>query len=155
MSKYNPCPCGSKALYHKCCKLYHDGALPENALQLMRSRYSAYALMLSDYIIETTHPENPAWQEDKNVWRKELKEFSYLTRFVFLEIKEFIDGEQEAFVTFTANLNQNNQDLSFTEKSTFEKVGDRWLYRDGKIHNGSEQTETHRTNEPATKLLPD
>jgi len=100
----------------------------------MRSRYSAFALKLSDYIIETTHPENPARQGDLNAWRKELKEFSNHTRFVLLEINEFLDGENQAFVTFTANLHQNDEDLSFTEKSTFEKLGDRWLYRDGAIH---------------------
>lgn len=140
MSKYNPCPCGSKALYHKCCKLYHDGALPEDALKLMRSRYSAYAHSLGDYIIETTHPDNPARQEDLNAWRKELKEFSHFTRFVSLEINEFIDGEQQAFVTFTANLKQNHEDVSFTEKSTFEKVGDRWFYRDGKLDTAADRS---------------
>jgi SEC-C motif-containing protein len=133
VSKYIPCPCSSKALYHKCCKIYHDGKLPENALKLMRSRYSAFALKLCDYIIETTHPENPAREENLNSWRREVLAFSTGTRFDFLEINEFIDGDKEAFVTFTANLNQNNEDVSFTERSVFEKVGDRWLYKSGEL----------------------
>lgn len=137
MSKYHPCPCNNKLLYHKCCKAYHDGAMPETALQLMRSRYSAYALNLCDYIIQTTHPENPSRQANLDNWRRELKEFSTHTRFVLLEINEFIDGDNQAFVTFTANLIQNGEDLSFTEKSTFEKLGDRWLYRDGELQNKS------------------
>jgi SEC-C motif domain protein len=135
VSKYNPCPCSSKALYHKCCKEYHDGKLPENALKLMRSRYSAFALKLCDYIIDTTHPENPAHEENLNAWRREILTFSAGTRFNFLDIVEFIDGDNEATVTFTANLNQHDQDVSFTEKSVFEKVNGKWLYKSGELKN--------------------
>ncbi len=46
-----PCPCGSGLKYKKCCQKYHKGALPSTALLLMKSRYSAYALGLADYIM--------------------------------------------------------------------------------------------------------
>ncbi len=90
-------------------------------------------MALPDYIMETTHPDNPSRQDDLKAWRKELLDFSNHTRFVLLEINEFIDGDQQAFVTFTANLHQSGEALAFTEKSTFEKSGERWMYRDGTL----------------------
>jgi len=133
VSKYFPCPCGSKALYHKCCKRFHDGELPTNAQLLMKSRYCAYALDKPDYIIETTHAENPRRQDNLEEWRNDLHSFSQNTQFHSLEVIEFVDGEREAFVTFTANLHQGDRDVSFTERSAFEKVDGRWLYKSGEI----------------------
>jgi SEC-C motif-containing protein len=48
------CPCGSKKPYAECCQPFHQGeAFPATAEQLMRSRYSAYALHLKDYLLQT------------------------------------------------------------------------------------------------------
>ncbi len=123
------CPCCSQKPYCECCKRYHDGAPAENALALMRSRYAAYALHLADYIVATTHPDNPAYSPDSSSWKKEILRFSHNTSFVGLKIVEFIDGAKSAYVTFTAYLKQNGQDATFTEKSHFVKVGGRWFYK--------------------------
>lgn len=122
------CPCFSNKTYEECCKPYHNGKLPENALKLMRSRYSAYALCLPTYIIDTTHPENIHYQKDKKSWACQILDFSKNTKFEGLEVISFIDGENEAYVTFFAYLSQDNKDVSFKEKSRFEKVNDKWLY---------------------------
>lgn len=127
------CPCGTQKLYGVCCKPYHLGALPENALLLMRSRYTAYALKLADYIIQTTHPRNPSYNLNFQEWRQAILHFCENTRFEGLKIVEFVDGEKVATVTFTAHLKQGGQNASFTEKSTFEKVDKRWLYKDGVV----------------------
>ncbi len=132
-SKYFPCPCSSKILYHKCCKAFHDGQSPPNALDLMKSRYSAYALNLPEYIISTTHPDNPNWIENQETWINDLQNFSSNTQFDNLEIEDFVDGEDTATVVFRASLRQSGRDVSFTEKSTFLKQGERWLYRSGEI----------------------
>jgi len=58
----NFCPCCSLREYDLCCKPFHEGVLPENALQLMRSRYAAYVLNMPDYIVATTHPASPQFQ---------------------------------------------------------------------------------------------
>ena len=58
------CPCNSGKKYSNCCKTLHDGVFPESALSLMRSRYSAYALQKSEYIIHTTHPDNPNYEKN-------------------------------------------------------------------------------------------
>jgi len=98
------CPCGSKKKYKKCCRIYHNGSLPSTALLLMKSRYSAYALGDCNYIIKTTHPDNPDYSTDIKSWEESILSFSRHTHFLGLEIIDFIDGEKEAFVTFNAQL---------------------------------------------------
>jgi SEC-C motif domain protein len=127
------CPCFSGKPYSECCKWYHEGNLPENALVLMRSRYAAYALGLADYIMRTTHPDNPHFSADSDRWKKEIVQFSQNTHFEGLKILEFTDGPQSAYVAFTAYLRQEGEDVSFTERSHFIKVGESWLYKEGKI----------------------
>lgn len=132
-SKYFPCPCASKILYQKCCKVFHDGQLPAKALDLMKSRYSAYALNIPEYIISTTHRDNPNRIDNHEEWEKDLRTFSTKTQFDNLKIEEFMDGEDKATVVFTASLRQSGQDVSFTEKSTFLKEGEKWFYLSGEI----------------------
>ena len=95
----------------------------------MKSRYSAYALGKSNYIIQTTHPDNPDYSTDTENWEASISHFSRHTDFLGLNIIEFIDGEEEAYVTFTARLSSGNM----KEKSRFLKVGGAWLYRDGEV----------------------
>jgi SEC-C motif-containing protein len=125
------CPCHSGKSYSVCCKPYHTGKLPEHALALMRSRYSAYALQLTDYIMQTTHPQNPVYSSDRRLWKKEIHSHYKETDFYGLKIVDFIDGSQEAYVTFTAFLKQASHDFSFTERSRFLKVNGKWLYESG------------------------
>jgi SEC-C motif-containing protein len=122
------CPCFSGKEYGECCKPFHEGKLPETALQLMRSRYAAYALNLPKYIIQTTHPENAQFERDVKAWAEGISQFSEGTQFVGLEIVDFEERGDEATVTFVARLMQNGRDVSFREKSFFRRVGGRWLY---------------------------
>lgn len=127
LSANAPCPCHSGEKYKQCCQPYHKGILPADALKLMRSRYSAYALHLSGYIIATTHPDNPDFTGDQENWKKSILDFSQHTRFLGLKIVEFIDGDAEAFVTFEAGLDSG----ILREKSRFLKVERKWLYVSG------------------------
>ena len=124
-----PCPCHSGKKYKQCCQPYHKGIVPATALLLMRTRYSAYALGLADYIMKTTHPNNPDFTEDRVNWGKSILHFSQNTVFEGLKITEFIDGENEAFVTFEAALG----DYAMKEKSRFLKENGRWLYESGEF----------------------
>lgn len=124
-----PCPCGSHVKYKKCCALYHKGALPKTALLLMKSRYTAYATADGAYIISSTHPDNPDHSEDKKSWRESIDAFCQATDFLALEIIEFIDGEEEAYVTFKAKLSSGDM----VEKSRFLKVEGKWLYESGEF----------------------
>jgi len=133
MTKYKPCPCWSKLLYHKCCKPYHDGALPDNALALMRSRYSAYALNLVDYIVGSTHPSNPQYNADLVKWKSELSQFSSGFKFDGLKINQFVDGPESATVSFTASITGSGGDASFSETSIFVKESGKWFYKSGDV----------------------
>jgi SEC-C motif domain protein len=130
----NPCPCGSLQKYKKCCKTFHDKiTFPKTALELMKSRFTAFAVENADYIISTTHNDNPDFTSDINSWKKDILNFSQNTNFEKLEILDVIDQEEESFVTFKATLKQNAKDISFTEKSRFLKDGEKWLYVDGQF----------------------
>lgn len=135
-SKQTPCPCCSRKAYANCCHKYHTGVVPENALALMRSRYSAYALGTSKYLIETTHSESPHFVKDQKQWLHQIQSFSKQVSFDGLEILETQLSDPESFVLFVAHLSKGGADLTFTEKSRFVKVGQTWKYFDGKIASG-------------------
>ncbi|HHS92166.1 MAG TPA: zinc chelation protein SecC [Campylobacterales bacterium] len=124
-----PCPCGSKNKYKKCCQAYHKGAKPKTALLLMKSRYTAYAVGNSAYIVNTTHENNVQYMEDSKAWKESIDIFCKETDFLGLEILAFIEGEEEAFVTFKALLSTGEM----LEKSRFLKVEGRWLYENGEV----------------------
>ncbi|HEX8496958.1 MAG TPA: YchJ family metal-binding protein, partial [Actinomycetales bacterium] len=51
------CPCGSGAGYESCCCRLHRGeGVPATAEQLMRSRFSAFAVGDAAYLGATWHP---------------------------------------------------------------------------------------------------
>ena len=51
------CPCGSAESYDSCCGPLHRGARQaETAVELMRSRYSAFVLGEVDHLFRTWHP---------------------------------------------------------------------------------------------------
>ena len=124
-----PCPCHSGKKYKQCCQPYHKGILAANAMLLMRSRYSAYALGLADYIMKTTHPDNPDVNGDTESWRESILKFSRTAQFSGLKIVDFRDGETEAFVTFEARLGEH----TMKEKSRFLKENGQWLYESGEF----------------------
>lgn len=131
----DPCPCCSGNVYGACCMPYHNGNLPENAMQLMRSRYSAYKMHLAEYIIQTTHPDNPQYDKDFAAWIGRIIKFSKTTSFNHLDVLDFEPEENTAWVRFKATLMQEDKDVSFTERSYFVKEEGKWLYRDGQVED--------------------
>ncbi len=129
LSPNSKCPCGSRLKYKKCCFAFHDGEDAVDALKLMVTRYSAYAAGDSSYIMRTTHPANPDFKENRAAWAKEIENFCNGTEFLGLEVMDFIEGDEEAFVVFKAKLS----DGVMTEKSRFLKVDGRWLYESGEF----------------------
>lgn len=142
-----PCPCGAISAntnayssYQECCqRLHSQSQLPKNALELMRSRYSAYYLGLVSYIIYTTDPHGPVFQADTKNWQDELESFCKNTQFLDLTIlaTELADPKRQ-IVEFQAKIIQIGRDsLSNTppqitsvmhEKSLFFHTDSRWLY---------------------------
>ena len=129
ISKNSKCPCGSGKKYKECCFKFHKGSNPKNALELMKSRYSAYVVGDANYIIKTTHKNSPYYENDKIEWIKSIKKFSK-SYFKKLDVINFIDGDSEAFVEFKAYID----DFIMHEKSRFIKE-DRWYYVGGENEN--------------------
>ena len=94
----------------------------------MRARYAAYALGRVSYILDTTHPEGPHWQADRESWRSQVQAFCSGTRFVGLQVEDAQTQGDRAWVRFRASLQQQGQDASLTEQSEFRRAEGRWLY---------------------------
>lgn len=125
-----PCPCTSKKTYDRCCSPFHAGtAAPETAEQLMRSRFSAYALGKVDYLIGT-RPEAKRAEES----REELATYCKAVSCVGLKIIAKDKGGKEdatGVVTFHASLQTNGRRSLHIETSTFARENGRWVYVDG------------------------
>ena len=127
------CACQSRKKAHRCCGPWLNGRAAPTPTALMRSRFAAYALGHTDYIMATTAPSGPQFQADTPAWVADIERFSRRTRFQGLTILDAsaADGP-EATVTFRATLEQNGADASFTERSTFVRGSDgRWRYHSG------------------------
>jgi len=124
LEKDKICPCSSSEKYINCCGKYHFWENPENALILMKSRYSAYCENNAIYIMKTTHKNNIEYNSNKLLWKNEIENFSENSIFLYLEILEFIEWEKESFVTFKVKLDS----WEIFEKSRFLKVDWIWLY---------------------------
>ena len=121
------CPCGSGRAVDACCGQYHAGTAAPDAESLMRSRYSAFVLGLEDYLLATWHPNTrPA--------RLEL-DAPPRAQWLGLVIKSHtpLDAEH-ATVEFVARYKLNGRAFKLHETSRFERVGERWVYVDGEVH---------------------
>lgn len=120
------CQCGSGIGYAQCCEPYHNGdKLPATATALMRSRYSAYCLRNSDYLMATweatKRPKSIDFSKENVIWLR-------------LEITESKKGgvnDSKGVVSFKAFFNQDDEDYVMRETSRFVKTNGQWFYTDG------------------------
>ena len=122
MVERGACPCGG-GTYETCCGPYHAAsAEAPTAEALMRSRYSAFALGLGDYLWRTWHPRT----------RPDTVTLGD-TAWIGLEILDVVDGterDQQGVVEFVASYVEGRHRGRMRERSTFERRGGRWLYVD-------------------------
>jgi SEC-C motif-containing protein len=93
----------------------------------MRSRFTAYSVGASQYIMDTTHPEGPHWNPNQQSWKQEIDLFCSVTNFEQLAVIEATDTQ----VFFHATLSREGKDCSFAERSTFAHHEHRWCYLSG------------------------
>lgn len=128
------CPCYSKRPFQTCCGPWLAGKPAPTPETLMRSRFAAYALGNVGYIMRTTHPQSPHRQRPQKAWRQDLEAFCRQTDFLGLQILQIGEPQDNrGWVTFRATLMRAGHDVSFTEKSQFERVNGRWLYHSGEF----------------------
>lgn len=117
------CPCCTNLSYQNCCAPYHQGlaqaASPEI---LMRSRYSAYALHLIDYLIQTTHPSQRHLYS-----KKDIENWAKSSIWLKLEICRAVNDRVE----FKAFYQSGTMTITHHELSTFKKEQETWYYLKG------------------------
>lgn len=141
MKKISPndlCPCFSHKKYKKCCRLYHNGMKIPTPESLVRARYAAYSMGLADFIMLTTHPDNPNFDENKDTWRANIDAFTMRSMFYKLDILSAEDDK----VSYRATTLSQGKYNTVMEHCTFKQVDGKWLYLDG-IH----ETETEDAEE--------
>ena len=127
------CPCRNGSdlttphtAYAACCGRYHAGALlglAPTAEALMRSRYSAFVLDLTDYLLATWHVSTrPVDVEPNPVGLKWLG----------LEVRAAHSQDADhASVEFVARSKLAGRAQRLHETSRFTREGGRWFYVDG------------------------
>ena len=116
------CPCGLGDPYDACCGRLHRGeAFAATAEQLMRSRYSAFAVGDLDYLLTSWHP---ATRPTELALDDEL-------RWVRLDVQAvqgggFLDATGE--VEFEARYRSGGQRGSLHERSRFVRHDGHWAY---------------------------
>lgn len=134
------CPCLSGKTYDTCCQPYHLGkANPPTPEALMRSRYSAFATGRVDYIIKTTHRENPMFEKNRAKWRLDLALYCREVEFEKLEVGAIADNK----VTFTVYVKQHGDSFSLTETSEFAFEQDKWWYRNWTVDSHTRPEHHH------------
>ncbi|QTN25647.1 SEC-C domain-containing protein [Rhizobacter sp. AJA081-3] len=123
-----PCPCGTGQPYAACCGRYHAGALHlqvPDAERLMRSRYSAYTMGLTDYLLATWHASTrPAALEPDPTGLKWLG----------LDVRQHAQQDEEhATVSFVARSKLGGRAHRLQETSRFVRELGRWYYVDGDV----------------------
>lgn len=120
------CPCGSHALYQACCQPFHKGAGAPTPEALMRSRYTAFVLGDSEYLLSTWHPDTRP---------KELG-LDGSPDWVSLQVLSANDRGDLGQVHFRAVYLLAPGWGYLEEESDFRKLDERWFYLAGKTTEG-------------------
>ena len=130
-----PCPCGRTTAnsakpakpqplpFSACCGPYLNENIPApNAEALMRSRYSAFVLERSDYLLATWHLST----------RPNMLDFAPGAKWLGLEVRSHrvLDADH-AEVEFVARCREAGRAMRLHERSRFVRESVRWFYVDG------------------------
>jgi SEC-C motif-containing protein len=119
------CPCGTGLLYAECCGRLHDGtSTAATAEQLMRSRFSAFAVGDPAYLLASWHSDT----------RPQHVDLDPRIRWTALEVLATTGGgllEAEGTVEFRAHSVVDRAAGTQHENSRFVREDGQWRYLDG------------------------
>lgn len=122
------CPCCSGKSFKSCCEPFlNRSAIARTAKQLMRSRYSAYALGgHGNYLLETWHPDSCVGLSAESLSARTLN-------WQDLTILSFSQQGNESMVEFEARfVDADGNSGHHHEISRFVRLDGKWLYVSGK-----------------------
>ncbi len=126
------CPCGAGPAYETCCGRFISGAeTPETAVELMRSRYSAYVKKAYDYLGETLHPSARTDYDPK-----ETEQWGEAATWLGFEVKSTEAGgkdDDQGSVEFTATYKVGDKVATHHELARFERVDGTWVFSEGEM----------------------
>jgi SEC-C motif domain protein len=124
LKPHAPCPCDSGLAYAVCCAPWHaglhEGVHAPTPEALMRSRYSAYALGLIDYLLATWHPSTSPGELDLSP-----------VKWLGLEVRHAAQSGDAGVVEFVARCRDSGRAQRLHETSRFVREAGRWYYIDG------------------------
>jgi SEC-C motif-containing protein len=121
------CPCGRGLTYGRCCGRLHRGdAEALTAEDLMRARYSAFAVGATGYLDRSWHPSS----------RPGTVRVVPGQRWTGLDVIATEAGgplDSHGVVEFVAHHERDGQPGSLHERSTFARLDGRWVYVSGEV----------------------
>lgn len=132
--KTTVCSCCSGNSFEQCCEPYLSGAkIAATPEQLMRSRYSAYALgNYGKYLLATWFPPMAQHLDEAQLDNSDTQ---WLSLTVLNSAVKGDDGE----VSFEARYKDAESDAVMHENSVFKRLGKRWFYVGGEVSHTSQE----------------
>ena len=130
----NNCSCGNKVAYAACCQpIINDIRPAETAEQLMRARYSAYAMTEMDFVFASTHPDHR-----HNYDHEGTRTWAEKSDWLGLQILSTSKGgkdDTEGQVEFIASFREKGATTpsAHHENSNFIKEDGYWYFMEGEI----------------------
>lgn len=124
------CPCGSGKTYENCCRPLIKGTLQAQTPEaLMRSRYTAFAKIKVQYLLDTVHPD-----QRKDHDAGSIRKWSKNSLWRGLTIRDTQNGgpdDKEGIVEFIAEYIEKDKKKRHHEIARFKKKDDSWYFYDG------------------------
>ncbi len=123
MKAMTNCHCDSGLPFETCCEPIIQGVLAPTAIALMRSRYTAYVVEDTNYLLHSWHPRT----------RPRAISFPQNQKWLGLSIKRSAAGgesDDQGTVEFVARFKIVGRGHRMHEVSRFERFNGRWVYVD-------------------------
>lgn len=127
------CYCKSNKPFDVCCKPIIEGSFNANtAEELMRSRYTAYAIGNVDYLLKSHYITTRPTKERNSIllWTKSV----IWVGLAIVSKSKGMANDTHGYVEFKATYLENGVIQCIHENSYFKKEKGEWFYVDG-VHN--------------------
>ncbi len=137
------CPCASGRAFGECCGPILSGERKAaTAAELMRARYSAYAVGNVKFLYSSSGPQTRSEFDEKTT-----RDWSSSAQWQGLEVLGEEKGgpdDDEGYVSFVAHYSANGQQCEHRERSFFQRIDGEWRFIDGTIESNA----PYRREEP-------